>query len=210
MDLKSMSYKETTQKSYEATAEAFAQNVAHLAPHESIEHFSKLLPINAKLLDLGCGSGRDAKLFSEKGLDVTGIDFSTHLLEIAKKHAPLAHFKLMDIEDLHFAPNSFDGIWAACSLGHVPKDKLPEVLKKIHTLLKENGHFYIALKEGASEELIEDTRYSDHPKKFWAFYKENELNHLLKNAGFTINDSKTVKSKDPYLTHDAIRIFCMK
>src|SRR4051812_15222740 len=80
--------KEITQQSYEATAAEFAHNVADLAPLASIEKFVKMLPPKAKILDIGCGSGRDAKIFSSQGAHVIGIDFCSNLLEIAKKHSP--------------------------------------------------------------------------------------------------------------------------
>src|SRR4029077_5220623 len=119
----------TTKASYEATAEEYTHNVQDLAPLESIGKMKKHLSQHAKLLDLGCGSGRDAKIFTEMGVDVTGIDFCSRLIEIATKKAPIAKFQLMDIEALSFPDCSFDGVWAAMSLGHIPKKILPAVLK---------------------------------------------------------------------------------
>ena len=111
-----MSYKETTRESYQATAEEFTQNVADLAPMESIQKFVDLLPAKAKIIDIGCGSGRDAKIFTEMNYSVLGIDFCQKLIDIAKVNAPLAEFKVMDIETDTFPTSFFDGAWAACSL----------------------------------------------------------------------------------------------
>ena len=203
-------YKNITQESYQATAQEFAHNVSDLAPMGSIEKFITLLPPKAKIIDIGCGSGRDAKLFTNMGASVLGIDFSSNLIDIAKRTAPLAEFQLMDIEMMDLPGASFDGAWAACSLGHVSKKILPEVIQKVHSLLKEKGYFYLTLKKGTGETLEHDVRYTGDIKKFCAFYEEEELKNILQKAQFKILDFNVIERKHSYLTHDALRVFCQK
>jgi SAM-dependent methyltransferase len=202
--------KEITKESYQATAQQFAQNVADLAPMGSIEKFIRLLPSKAKMIDLGCGSGRDAKIFTSMGVDVLGIDYCSNLIDIAKINAPLANFKLMDIEAMSFPTSSFDGVWSACSLAHISKQLLPDVLKKINFILKEKGYFYLALKKGSGEILERDSRYDGDFKKFWSFFEEDELKILLQEAQFKILEFDTVEKSHAYQTHSAFRIFCQK
>ncbi|WED42590.1 class I SAM-dependent methyltransferase [Legionella cardiaca] len=210
MQIETMSNKEITKQSYQATAVEFANNVADLAPIASIEKFIKLLPPKAKIIDIGCGSGRDAKIFSNMGADVLGIDFCSNLIDIAKKNAPLSEFQVMDFETMNFPAASFDGAWSACSLGHSSKKILPDILKNIHLLLKENGYFYLALKKGSGESLDKDLRYEGDVKKFWAFFEEEELMNILQAAHFKILDFDTVEKKFTYQSHPALRIFCQK
>lgn len=205
-----MSNKEITKQSYQATAAEFARNVANLAPVESIEKFISLLPPNAKIIDIGCGSGRDAQLFSQRGVEVLGIDFCANLLDIAKKNAPLCKFQWMDFEAMDLPAASFDGAWSACSLGHSSKEILPDVLNKIHLLLKRNGYFYLALKKGSGESLDNDLRYEGNFKKFWSFFEEEELTTILQTAQFKILDFAIVEKKVTYQSHPALRIFCQK
>ena len=106
----------TTKESYDETAQDYAQKATQFLLLSQREEFIKMLSSKAKILDLGCGSGRDAKFFSEKGFQLIGIDFSPKLLEIAKKTAPLAQFYEMDMQSLTFEENSFDGIWSCASL----------------------------------------------------------------------------------------------
>ncbi len=202
--------KETTKQSYQLTAQAYASNVASLAPTDSIEKFSKLLPPKAKLIDIGCGSGRDAKLFNDLDIHVAGIDFCSNLLEIAKNHAPLSEFQLMDIESIQFPDSTFDGAWAACSLGHISKNALPAVLKKIHSLLKQGGYFYLALKEGKGESLEIDERYEGEVKKFWSYFEAEELKKFLQQAHFKILECDLVEKSHHYQNHLAFRVFCQK
>lgn len=205
-----MTYKKVTQKSYQGTAEAFARNVAEMAPIESIEKFIKFLPSNAHILDVGCGSGRDAKIFTEKGISVLGVDFCANLIDIAKLNAPLADFQLLDIEEASFPVASFDGVWASCSLSHIPKPKLPVVLANIHSCLKSKGYFYLTLKKGIGEILEKDGRYEGDFKKFWAFYEEEELTQIVQSAELDILECCTVHKESVYRTHVCIRIFCQK
>lgn len=202
--------KEITKESYQATAQQFAQNVANLAPIESIEKFIKLLSTQSKIIDLGCGSGRDAKIFTSMGIDVLGIDYCSNLIDIAKSHAPLANFKLMDIEMMSFPASSFDGVWSACSLAHISKKIFPDVLKKINFILKKNGCFYLALKKGSGEVLERDSRYDGDFKKFWSFFEEEELKNLLQEAQFKMIEFDTVEKSNPYQTHSSFRVFCKK
>lgn len=204
-----MSFKETTLASYQATAEQFALNVAELAPFESIERFCKLLPTKARIIDIGCGTGRDAKVFSEKGLSVVGIDLCPNMIKLAKAHAPLADFRRMDIEAMSFPEASFDGAWAGASLLHIPKNTISVVLDSIYLMLKPQGIFYLTLREGIGEELQTDLRYGDF-KKFWAFYEQNELNEVVKSSGFTILESCIIEKRFAYQQGPSIRIFCQK
>jgi len=205
-----MSDKYITQQSYEVTAQEYTRNVAGLAPIHSIEKFITLLPSKAKIIDIGCGSGRDAKIFSDKGIEVLGIDFCSNLIKIAKEHAPLAKFKLMDIENISLPDASFHGIWSACSLGHIAKNNLPTHLQKLHQLLIDKGYFYLALKKGQGEQLERDVRYKGNIQKFWSYYEEEELKNILLRASFKILDFAVIPKNHPYLSHDAFRVFCQK
>ncbi|STX52155.1 methyltransferase [Legionella busanensis] len=204
------SYKDITKVSYQLTAKEFAKNVMQLAPNQSIDKLASLLPPKGTIIDIGCGSGRDAKIFSEKGFTVTGIDFCPELLAIAKEHAPLATFKIMDIEELSFSESSFDGVWSACSLGHIPKNVLPEILMTINKILKKGGYFYLALKQGTGEGLEVDTRYKGDIKKYLSYYTAQELKVLLNNARFKILDIAHIEKNHSYVKHSALRVFCQK
>ncbi len=205
-----MNYKQITQESYNATANEFAANVINLAPLESIKSMISRLAENPQIIDIGCGSGRDAKHFSELGAIVTGIDFSEKLLEIAKNHAPQAQFLNMDIENMSFDEGTFDAAWAACSLMHIPKLSLPKVLKQIHRFLKNEGYFYLALKQGKNETFERDMRYEGNVRKFWSYYEQDELRKILIDAHFSILEFELIGRTHHYQTHDAFKILCQK
>ncbi|MEJ2251076.1 MAG: class I SAM-dependent methyltransferase, partial [Candidatus Lokiarchaeota archaeon] len=77
--------------------------------NSELERFSKLLPKNAHILDVGTGIGvPTAKFLIEKGFKVTGIDISTTMIHQAKKNVPEANFLEMDALLLDFDVNTFD------------------------------------------------------------------------------------------------------
>ena len=61
-----------------------------------------------KLLDIGTGSGVFAEAFFNSGLEVSGIDINSGLLEVAKIHLPQSNFQIAPAEDIPFDDNSFD------------------------------------------------------------------------------------------------------
>ncbi|HSW93011.1 MAG TPA: class I SAM-dependent methyltransferase [Gammaproteobacteria bacterium] len=205
-----LSNKQITKESYEATADEFAHNVSHLAPMESIKEFISLLPSNPEILDLGCGSGRDAKIFSEMGANVLGIDFCSNMINIARRHAPLARFEIMDIEEMNLPESHYDGIWSTCSLGHIAKNEFQNVMDTVYSLLKNGGYFYLALKKGQGESLEQDRRYDGNHKKFWSYFEEDEIKQFLTMSNFDIIDFSVVEKNSSYQTHSAFRIYCRK
>jgi ubiquinone/menaquinone biosynthesis C-methylase UbiE len=96
-----------------------------------------------KILDLGCGPGRYAKLLSERGAKVVGLDNSKHSLEIARTQAPNVKFILGDVEKLPFKSGEFDIVLATLVIGHLPKwDK---VLGEVRRVLKKGGIFIFSI-----------------------------------------------------------------
>jgi 8-oxo-dGTP diphosphatase len=165
----------TTLNSYDVSSSQYEKNTADLHPKEEAHRFMKKLPSQAKIIDIGCGPGRDAKVFSDHGFNVIGIDFSSKMIEAAKQNAPLASFYVMDIENLVFPAASFDGAWANCALLHLSKRNILSVLEKIHASLKPTGSFYLSAKKSSIGESFEsDSRYEEL-KKHWFFLNRMNL-----------------------------------
>ena len=155
-------------------------------PSDYIEDFLKLIPKGGKILDVGCGVGVDAGYMYSKGFKVVGIDLSKGMLKIAKKRFPNVDFKLMDLREIRFAPNSFDGVIASFSLIHIPKDDVLGVLHKIHQILKNGGIVYIGVQKGKSKEVFIDEPLKPGEKLFVNVFSFEEIKELLLKSGFVI------------------------
>ena len=102
-----------------------------------------------KVLDFGCGSGRDAKYFLESGLQVTAVDGSEEMCRYASEFTGI-QVQNMLFQDLD-AQNQYDGIWACSSILHLPKNELHVVLSKMVDALRDDGIIYTSFKYGDFE-----------------------------------------------------------
>jgi len=84
----------------------------------------------------------------------------------------------MDLENMSFEDNEFNGIWAVTSLLHTPKEKMNSVIRKMSEILKPEGVLFIALKEGVGEKLLMDNHNPD-TKRFFVFWKEDEIKNYF-------------------------------
>jgi len=86
------------------------------------------LPVNARLLDLGCGGGQDAGDLQQWGYRVVGLDRTSALLSAGRRRYHSLPLVRADLRQLPFQATSFDGLWAAASLMHLPKPVTRRVL----------------------------------------------------------------------------------
>lgn len=175
------------QTGYNKIASKYYQRYGKYSPFflKFSKEFIKLLPKKAKILDLGCGAGRDAKYFSEKGHDVIAVDFSSEMLKIAKKIAPKAKFFQQDFLKLDFSENSFDGIWCSFALLHLKRNEVPNFLKTLNKLLKNGGILFLATKEGEGE-IIEKEHLDESLLMYETFFEKDELEEMIKANAFRI------------------------
>ncbi|MBH0169949.1 class I SAM-dependent methyltransferase [Fictibacillus sp. 18YEL24] len=136
------------------------------------------------LLDIGAGSGQHGKYLSDHKLDVTCIDLSPNMVETCRTKGLKA--EIMDYYTLDFQAASFDAVWAMNTLLHVPKVSLPAVLKNIHTVLAQDGLFYMGVYGGKdSEGVWQEDSYI--PKRFFSFYTDENLLEVVSPLFDVIN-----------------------
>ena len=172
-------------ETYNKYAELYAKYTKDKLLQFQLTEFSSMLPKKGKVLDAGCGCGRDAAYLSEEGLNVTAVDILDGMINEAKKNNVLV--KKQDILKLK-EQDEYDGVWCMATLADIPKTDVSKVLKNFFTSLKKEGILYIAVKEGKGEELIEKEKYGNLPR-FYAFYEKEELEKLLIDSGFIVHKS---------------------
>ena len=173
---------------YDANAESYTEKTLARARMDQIKAFVDLLPNYAKVLDVGCGPGRDTALLAERGCEVTGIDLSKGLITEARKRYPQLQFDIGSMTALPYSKDTFDGIWANASLLHLPTlADVQQTLKEFSRVLKPSGSVHISVKAQLSDAQTEVvTDELSGAKRFFRYFKKDALVQLLHEAGFEI------------------------
>ncbi len=164
---------------YNINADSFYENSVNADMSEWRNRFLKHIPDGGRILDVGCGSGRDSKAFIKDGFSVVAIDASR---EMCQKASELLGQEVWQIrfEEMSFE-EEFDGVWACASLLHADEKELPEVMSKVYTALKINGIFYASFKYGDG--------VTQRGERFFIDFTEKSIIPFLEEKGFEIIDS---------------------
>lgn len=156
---------------YNRNAENFIQGTINVDFTKVQEKFLKYMPNGSRILDFGCGSGRDSKYFLSKGFAVDAVDGSEELCNLASKIAGISVRRML-FSELD-AVASYDGIWACSSILHLPKDELKDVFFKMIRAVKNEGYIYVSFKYGNFEGCRNDRYFTDFTEEsFHEFLKE--------------------------------------
>jgi SAM-dependent methyltransferase len=128
-----------------------SQNVDALL--QSIE-----VPPPFKLLDLGCGPGRDLKKFTALGHRATGLEGSAPLAALARKNSGCEVLE-QNFLALKLPSSHFDGVFANAVLFHVPTQELPRILRELQATLKPGGVLFTSNPRGDGQEGWNGDRY---------------------------------------------------
>lgn len=157
------------------------------------EQFQRLLP-QGKILEIGCGTGEDARELIARRYDYTGVDASSEMLAEAQRQnpQPLRGFLNRDFYDLRFPSNQFDGFWAAASYLHAPKDKIDDALQELRKVVRDGGVGFFAMANGRTSEVTieKETRGGERYRRFIANYEDTEFRDVLGRNGFEITTSE--------------------
>jgi len=180
-------YLTTTIQAYDQLAPEYANKWFDDPVMEAtIRKFAKASGSGARVLDVGCGPGRDVKFMSELGMEAVGADLSEGMIEEARHRFPAGIFRWMDMRNLRFPPRAFSGVWSCASIHHLTKDQAAAALAEFSRVLVEDGLLAVSIEVGEHER----ERY-DRIGRFERLYKAPEFRSLLVRTGFEIVDEQT-------------------
>ena len=144
---------------YNKHAEEFTASTFEVDMESLYQPFLAELPEGTRILDVGCGSGRDTLAFKNKGYQVDAIDYSEELVKKATRLTgiPIKLKSFYEVDDYE----AYDGIWACASLLHCERSRLAEVLEKMVQALKPNGVIYMSFKYGDSDRDQDGRQFTD-------------------------------------------------
>lgn len=182
---------------YDKSADAFEEQTADLDMSAIQLRFLAHMPPSGTILDAGCGVGRDALFFAQRGYRVTAFDASAEMVARARRRVgELAAVRQMGFEDVDWM-DTFDGIWACASLLHVATAELPSVTRRLVTALRPGGAWYLSFKYGEGERYSRGRRFTDQT--------EQTLREALNGLAVEVVDSwvtgdiRAGRSDEPWL-----------
>lgn len=166
---------------YNKNAKQFSDGTREVDFKSVQDNFLKYLTPGDKILDFGCGSGRDSKAFIDAGYQVVAIDGSEELAKLASEYIG-QEVRCQRFEELD-EKEEYDGIWACASILHLEYETLVEVLRKMERALKPEGYLYTSFKYG-KEDVFRDGRHFTN-------MTEERVNNMLEELNlFSLVDMK--------------------
>jgi SAM-dependent methyltransferase len=167
-----------TLRHYNQHAESFWQGTRDHDVSQNREALLKYLDGEPpyRILDFGCGPGRDLKAFRELGHQAIGLEGAERFVKFARQYSGCEVWQ-QDFLSLELPAEHFDGIFANAALFHVPSQELPRVLSELWTTLQANGVLFSSNPRGQNEEGWSGERYG-------VYYNLERWRELLTGAGF--------------------------
>ncbi len=170
---------------YDAHVEEYAKRSAVLLLDELNVFLTKVRK-GGRILDAGCGPGHDTEYFARKGFQALGVDFSSKMIDYAKRNRNVGVFKKVNLLELdrYFDKAYFDGVWVSSSLTHFKKGDIVKVLKQIKFVTAPKSPIVIIVKK--------KRRGRTHKREiiFNEFYKKDIVEYIRK-SGLVIKKIKT-------------------
>lgn len=129
-----------------------------------------------RILDFGCGPGRDLKVFRDLGHEAIGLEGAPQFVRMARAYSGCEIWQ-QDFLKLDLPREFFDGVFANASLFHVPSQELPRVLRELRAALKPGGVLFSSNPHGANQEGWNGQRYC-------CYYDLARWRELVTGAGF--------------------------
>jgi SAM-dependent methyltransferase len=135
-------------------------SAAPAGPCQFLSGFLERLKPRSRILELGCGSGRDSEAMIAAGHDVDPTDGSPEIAAEAARRLQRP-VRVLRFDELA-AVEAFDAVWANACLLHVPREVLPEVLRRVYGALKPGGWHFASYKSGGAEGRDRFGRYFNY------------------------------------------------
>lgn len=177
-----MDYKALTIKTYDKSAKELAEYFRSVGPRvDEIERALSLAgtPTGARVIEIGCGDGRDAAEIIKRVEWYQGFDPSEGFLKIARNKVPNGSFIRADVLSYKY-PKKLDVVYAFASLLHVNRDDFAIVCQKVKEALRKGGIFFISLKERYKYE--EEIKKDQYGERMFYYYNVELVKQLAGNS----------------------------
>lgn len=142
---------------YSRHAEQLSEQYDAVAPEQMHQDWLKYVPEEGAILDVGAGSGRDARFFAAKNLSVVAVEPAKRLRELAQANSMNYAIHWLDdclpkLPKVTALQMKFDLILLSAVWMHLPKKDRESAFRRLSSLLKPNGRLVISLRHGPCED----------------------------------------------------------
>jgi SAM-dependent methyltransferase len=174
-------------------AEQFFRDTVEVEMSALYAPFLAHIPKSGRILDAGCGSGRDSRYFLQQGYKIEAFDASPEMCRLASilivQTVPQKTFGEVD------SLSAVDGVWACASLLHIGRDRIDPVLQRLSRALKPTGVMFLSFK-------LRDGEW-EQGGRFFNGYDENSFRELIKkHASFALCSIWTSDDVRPDRKHE--------
>ncbi|HVE62652.1 MAG TPA: class I SAM-dependent methyltransferase [Mycobacteriales bacterium] len=178
-----------TRATYDAIAADYAARNSGADPREWLDELTLGLSPGDTVVDLGCGPGIDAAALRAQGLLCLGLDLSTSMLDLARRHdVPVVQG---DLRVLPFRDRSLDAVWSCAALLHVPRGETVATLVEWRRVTRPGGALRLSTSNG-DDEGWEVVPYVQPPEgepdrhRWFVHRTRDELVGALTHAGWQV------------------------
>ncbi|MFP4474050.1 MAG: class I SAM-dependent methyltransferase [Desulfatibacillaceae bacterium] len=165
---------------YEDNHETYHEVTFSVDPTPVLEPLQARLAPGSRVLDVGCGSGRDMAWFAARGHHCTGVERSPGLARLAREHTGCPVIQ-DDMRVVDFAGLASDAVLAIGTLVHLPRVEMPGMLSRISASLGGDGHLLVSMKEGRGSVVRADGRVN-------VLWTDAGLRVVFSSLGFHVAD----------------------
>ena len=169
---------QVTRDFYDGDPEGYSESTFGNDVSELRRRFLDHLDPGARILDLGCGSGRDTLAFRDAGYEVVPVDGSEGMCRVASANTGDS-VRCLDFLDLDYI-EEFDGVWACASMLHLRPEEIADAMVLVRRALRCGGVFYISFKSGGFAGYREGRWYTD--------VQPDGLRSMASSSGFDVLD----------------------
>lgn len=173
-----------------ASVRAYDDHVAEYTAHnadavlDDVARFTASLSPASRILDAGCGPGRDLARFTALGHRPVGLDLNAKFLAEAGRHAPV---QAGDLRNMPFGDDQFDATWACASLVHLDPADAADALKEIARVTRPGGPVHVSVKCGGPSGWTDTA----HGRRYFHVWTADEFADAARRAGLIVHDVVT-------------------
>jgi SAM-dependent methyltransferase len=145
--------------------------------------FAASLPESSSILDLGCGPGRDLRIFAECGHRPVGLELNPDFVAMARQVGDVVEGDIRRVSAF-FEPTTFDGVWAQASLVHLSPEETQRVLTEVYRLLIRGGRFYACVGANGHTGWLDEA----DGRRWYTVWEGDSFADAVTAAGFEVTD----------------------